>query len=618
VEFLQIFVNVLTEIGGGGTDPDDEYARHLLPMIMWAVIFTSGWSLNARRPSRRANLLIYAVVFGFFLELIRLIYKVGYASHNLVQESSNLMSAADRLYGPLEVGAQGLMFILLAGALLSFMPLKGGDRFRPKLFLIYVVNVMVTTIAMSLYWWRVTSGLSIALWRLTGVYQVSKVSRIAWIPFGLYMLSQLLNLLDVATGRQYQFVIGPIANNLFIWATPWFGYVYWRELIEEQQGLALRLHQAERLDVVGRLAAGVAHDFNNHLQGILGFAEVGRQQAKDSDEQYGQYDRILEAVERSRILVKQLMAFRRDKADDEATSINLPVVVQDLAPMLNGLLGGSIEVFNDLDPNADWVHAERSMLEQAIVNVVINARDAMPSGGTLTVSSKRLPAGDPKYSEPMIRLTITDTGKGMTAYEKERVFEPFFTTKDKIGGSGLGLASSILAIRGMGGEMDIITEVGKGTTLLIDLPAAGAALAVTPSGIDEDPDDIRLLVGTERILFAEDQPGLRHIVSNQLKRAGYDVVLARDGEQAIELLNNEEKPFDLALFDVMMPRKDGYTAFREARELCPDLPVVFVTANADPLEKKIVHQPHLTKPFKQRDLLKVVRSTLDKSLSQKD
>ncbi len=631
---LDIIRQILSELGGGAGDAPDEYVRHILPMIMWALIFTTGWSLSGQSPNRRGRWLLFAIAGAFIQEFVQLVIKFGYSDQSTANTDASTQTLLERINGPISDGSLALMFLVLSVAMARFI-YSHDDRARHmRLSLISVLVISVSTLVLLAIWLYITQDgmhrvyqsslvhlllvlgcimiLARAVWRLWRLRSESNVSRIAWVPFAFYLVSQVLLLIVVfGTPEQNQWLV-PISNNLVIWATPWFGYVYWRELIEEQQHLALRLHQAERLDVVGRLAAGVAHDFNNHLQSILGFAEVGLQEAKSDVRHQSHYDSIMESVDRARVLVKQLMAFRREAPDAEITVVNLPNVITELAPMLTSLMGSSIEVVNHLDPKANSVQAERSMLEQAIVNVVVNARDAMPTGGTLTVRSRFLPASFSSYTVDMVRIGITDTGRGMTAYERERVFEPFYTTKSAEQGSGLGLASSLSAIQGMGGEMTIDSQPGKGTTLIIDLPAADNAPQDAPILEEEEPvDSFEGLSGYERILVAEDEPGLRHIASLQLKRAGYDVALARDGVHAMELLTSSASPFDLLLLDVMMPRKDGYSVYQEAKRLYPGIRVVFVTAN---IESKHIHAadaPHIAKPFKQHSLLNLVRRTLD-------
>jgi len=639
MEYAQLLLVVLTEFGGNGTDAANDIPRHVLPMVIWGVIFFTGCSISRRRSTTRDRFLLIAIAFNFIFEAV--CFGVSFSTHTVHYPSSTVDAAywVEQIFEPLIAAMLIQAHLLLAAAMLRFIPSYNAPRI-PKRFLFIGSSVIWAVSAMVIvYQWfepnsqgdgafRHSLGYGVlllvniivliyAVKRLLSVRSDSHISRIAWVPFACYCVAQILLLVNVINFGTYQTVLVPIANNLHIWAIPWFGYAYWRDLIEEQQQLVVRLHQTERLDVIGRLAAGVAHDFNNNLQAILGFAEVGRDSAAAESENTQYYDSVIESVERARVLVKQLIVFQRDAASNDLEAVNVAQVVAELAPMLNGLIGPSTHVVNDIDPD-DWFLADRSLVEQVIVNLTINARDAMPNGGSIALKSKRInftpqrSGASQDELKPMIRISITDTGKGMTEYEMAHVFEPFFTTKEKQGGSGLGMASSLGAVRSMGGDMRIESAVGRGTTVIIDMVAAqesdfsAVAAPVSEASIDT-------FSGNERILLAEDEPALRNIMGTQLIRAGYDATLARDGAHALELLESAEQPFDLLVLDFMMPRLDGSGVYDYVLEHHPSLPVIFVTAHSNALRERISNVPFLNKPVKQRALIEQVRTTIDRA-----
>jgi len=631
---LHFLAQVLTEIGGGGgQDWHNMYVRHLLPMLMWSVIFAVGWRVEGRHQStKRGRILLMGIVSIFLFEAWHF-FAVYFTHPTPVLHPGGVAGPLSNwLFGPISAALLIVIHGVLATGTMRFLPTAGAKPHTLRFLLVSSLAVIATFVT-SVYLWQSTAegsthsfhksagyglllllhivvlaNVVLFLWRIRSH---SYTNQYAWAPFTMFLCASIVLLFNVTSAHRYAHTLQPIAHNLLIWATPWFGYLYWRFVSEEQEVFAQRVYQAERMDVVGRLAAGVAHDFNNHLQAMMGYAEVGRDSAEKFSESAAAYDNIIESIERASVLVKQLMAFRQEDSVGKVEVINLAHVVVELAPMLNGLMGAKIEAYNDLDPNTDYLVADRSKLEQAIVNVVVNARDAMPEGGTLTMRSRRIPVSEKIYSIPMMRLTVQDTGKGMSTAAQARVFEPFYTTKLGSGGSGLGLATSYVAIQAMGGRMAINSIAGEGTTLAIDLPAADAPEKQIEQ-TEEKELDLSLHAGTERILVAEDEPALRHIAAIQLKRGGYSVGLARDGEHTLEqLAASVDDPYDLLLLDVMMPRMDGYTAYQEVHKLYPTLPVIFVSAHADPHNVHIPNAPHMTKPYQQRALMKLVRETLD-------
>lgn len=638
MEYLHILQNVLTTIGGGSGDPHVDYVRHVIPMVFWGSLFFMVWTLRPRSTQRDYWFLV-AIASAYLLEQTQFIIKSVAAANVEWAMQPSVLTGFERLGAPLFTIWTGLNFWLLSVVTCRFIGFCKNNTKPTQYILTAGFSIVLVGAVVSVTWfrstgdvvfqpfytsleWAVLCSLHIAIlafavfifWR---VRSLSIVSRIAWVPFAFYLLSELFLMIGATSSQELSVWLLPISSNLKIWATPWFALLFWRYAIDQQRSHTLQLQQSDRMDGVGRLAAGVAHDFNNHLQAILGYATAGTLESKSSDQHQHNYNSILECVERSRVLVRLLTGFKREVSDDEITVISLSDMIFEIRPLINSLLGPTVKTDCYLDPEADKVLGGRSMLEQVIVNVVINARDAMPHGGTLTTKSQTLGTDTSGYSSPMIRLTISDTGTGLSASERNQVFEPFYTTKGTTGGTGLGLTASLAAIERMGGHMKLTSEVNQGTTLIIDIPASDQSIQ---SVVDEGAvvSTLSTLAGTERILLADDEPTVRHVAATFLQREGYGVVLARDGEHALKLLSNESQSIDLILLDVLMPNKDGYDTFLDAKISHPDIPVIFMTGNMDPSSCREPHEVHIAKPFKPQALLQAVRTKLNEHEKSKE
>jgi PAS domain S-box-containing protein len=385
--------------------------------------------------------------------------------------------------------------------------------------------------------------------------------------------------------------------------------------ITERRSLEDQLRQAQRLEAIGRLAGGIAHDFNNLLTVISGYADA----LLDEGMSEGQSElrEIAAAADRATALTRQLLAFsRRQVLRPHVLSIN--GVVENLTPMLGRLIGEDVELEMSLDPQARNVLADPSQIEQVIVNLVVNARDAMPDGGQLTIETNSVYL-DADYvthhteatQGPHTVLAVTDTGMGMDAETMARVFEPFFTTKPVGEGTGLGLASVYGIVKQSGGSIWVYSEPGHGTTFKVYLPVASATADVTPA-VKEPAAP----TGTEMVLVVEDEPSLRALVAQMLESKGYTVVAAETTEEAVELAQSEL--VDLVLTDLVMPRISGRELASRVREIRPDARVLFMSGYAD---EAVARQGTLEagsafieKPFSANDLARSVREVLDRPI----
>lgn len=383
----------------------------------------------------------------------------------------------------------------------------------------------------------------------------------------------------------------------------------------EQQRLEQQLRQAQKMEAVGQLAGGVAHDFNNLLQVMQGFTSLAREEVQPESSAHESLGLVLQATERAGLLVRQLLAFGRRQVLSLAI-VDLNLVIDNLLPMLRPLLRANITVERRLVTPLDAVEADPNQLEQVLVNLCVNARDAMPDGGTLVVTTGNVIVDERLCHEltlpcagAYVILEVADSGCGMTAETQARVFEPFFTTKGPGQGTGLGLATVHGLVAQHRGAVHIDSAVGRGTRMRVYLPAATAAkqdaiLSQLPA----------VSHGTETILVAEDEPLVLELTRASLAAAGYKVLTAANGVEALAVIESRAQELDLAVLDVVMPQLGGEAVLRRLRELRPRIPVVFATGygrNTHDNQSEQESIALLQKPYVREELLRKVREMLD-------
>ncbi len=379
-----------------------------------------------------------------------------------------------------------------------------------------------------------------------------------------------------------------------------------------------QLRQAQKLEAVGQLAGGVAHDFNNFLTAINGYCELLLQTAMLDENSTRMVRRIFEVSERSAQLTRQLLAFsRQQKLSPRAIDLNR--LIEHSNMLLRRLIDENIAIKLSLARDLPTVIADPVQIEQIIMNLVVNARDAMPNGGTLRIETSSMMVSEPLIGPraememgQYIQIAISDTGVGMDAATQERIFEPFFTTKERGKGTGLGLATVYGIVKQSGGFIYVYSEVGHGSVFKIFLPAA---LNQTASVVPAETVAARPH-GNETILLVEDNESVRQATAEAIQAFGFQVIAAQDADEALELVGGRTLKIDILVSDVVMPGLSGPAFAEELLKIMPDIPVLFISGYTDssfePAIKRIPGAELLQKPFVPIQLAGRIREILDR------
>jgi PAS domain S-box-containing protein len=386
---------------------------------------------------------------------------------------------------------------------------------------------------------------------------------------------------------------------------------------QSQEALRQRdeqLRQAQKMEAIGRLAGGVAHDFNNLLMAIHGYAELLVQNLAEGDDRRVDAEEIIKAADRAAGLTRQLLAFSRRQVITQQ-AVALDKLVDGMQRMLQRLIGPEIAIKTNVWPDLTPVLADSTQVEQILVNLVINARDAMPTGGTISIELRNIEldrtgvAAHPSLQPgDYVEMVVSDTGTGMDAETASRIFEPFFTTKEGSKGTGLGLATVYGIVQQNGGAIEVHSRVGHGTTFYIYLPRATdlgkpAPMQIRPAA-----------AGKETVLLVEDDDGVRALVANMLKKQGYSVLLASAGDQALEIAARHRGQIHLLLTDVVMPGLNGRILSEKLTAVRPDTRVLYMSGYTDDaifrhgVKKAASH--FIQKPFSIDALAHKIRETL--------
>ncbi len=388
--------------------------------------------------------------------------------------------------------------------------------------------------------------------------------------------------------------------------------------VTEQKKLQAQLVQAMQMESIGRLAGGIAHDFNNLLTVIIGCAELASYELSPHDPLREEIDEILKAADHARDLTRRLLAFSRKQMLEEKV-LNINEIIANLDKMLRRILGEDLIYETVLASDLHPVKVDPGQIEDVIINLVINARDAMPRGGNLTIETANVYL-DEMYTRThrevipgdYVMIAVTDTGCGISDEMLDRIFEPFFTTKQPGMGTGLGLSTAYGIVKQSRGYIFVYSEVGKGTTFKVYLPR----VKEEPEELEEKVVPEGLPRGSETILVVEDEPGVLGMAERTLKRQGYEVLTAKNGGEAYLLCKQRERPVDLVLTDIVMPHMSGVQFVEQLRGIWPYIKVLYMSGY--PAHAAINNgmlgpdAPFMMKPYSPRDLVLKVREVLDR------
>lgn len=379
----------------------------------------------------------------------------------------------------------------------------------------------------------------------------------------------------------------------------------------------LEISQMRRMEALGQLAGGIAHDFNNLLGVIINYADFAITELEDQPAIRDDIEQILVAANRAAELTQQLLVFGRRK-DESRRPLDLNEVIRDIEKLMRRAVGEHIELITDFDPDLAQVMADPTQLERAVINLAINARDAMPNGGTLKIETRNVTL-DSEYLASRfweippgqyVLLSVSDTGSGMDHMTLQSAFEPFFTTREAAG-TGLGLATVYGTVKSLGGEVYLYSEVGQGTSVKIHLPASNADVEQLAAPEPEPAERGR----GERVLVVEDELSMRRMIVRALSENGYEVVDCALASDALELLMDSRETFAILLTDVVMPKIPGSDLAKRAREVRPRLPVLFMSGYSELALKQVDGDGEqidlLEKPFTVSALLTETRRVLE-------
>jgi signal transduction histidine kinase/CheY-like chemotaxis protein len=393
------------------------------------------------------------------------------------------------------------------------------------------------------------------------------------------------------------------------------------EDITERRQLEDQLRHSQKMEAVGRLAGGIAHDFNNLLTVIKGYSDLMLSEVRQGDPMRNEVEEIRKAADRAAALTRQLLAFSRRQVL-EPRVLDLNSVVNNMDRLVRRLIGDDVEFHSSLDSELRTVKADPGQIEQVIMNLAVNARDAMPTGGRLTVETAMVELDEDYTREnglahagAFVMLAVTDNGIGMSAETRSQIFEPFFTTKELGKGTGLGLSTVYGIVKQSGGHISCYSELGKGTTFKVYLPIVGAAKVKSPEIAQQSKTVVAPKLATETVLLVEDEDGVRALVRQVLERDGYRVLEARTGAEALLSADQFAEKIHLLLTDVVLAQMSGREIAKVVMEKRKDAKVLFISGYT---EEAIVRHgvlelgtAFLQKPFTPAALSRKVREILD-------
>jgi two-component system, cell cycle sensor histidine kinase and response regulator CckA len=439
-----------------------------------------------------------------------------------------------------------------------------------------------------------------------------QIDDLVGVPLGCEVREGLVAEIEIPRGEERRHC------EIRVAACEWNGVPAFLVLVRdmtEQKRLNQQFQHAQKMEAVGLVAGGVAHDFNNLLLVMLVYAEMLREDYGQDEQRLPAIVEIVHSIERAQGLTRQLLAFSR-RQPSETSVVNMGEVVAGMQSMLHRMLSSNIEMVTVAGEELWPVLVDKGQIEQVFVNLAVNARDAMPSGGRFAVEIENLTiasADRATPSEDYVAMHISDTGTGIEPEYLSRIFDPFFTTKERGRGTGLGLSTCYGIVTQAGGSLKVESKLGVGTTFHILLPRTSKEM-IPPAASDFAADGLH---GRETILIVEDDHAVMRATATTLKKGGYTVLTAANGDEASRLIERQSGVIDLVLSDVVMPQLGGPELAAFLANAHPDIPIIFMTGYSDhPIvsengDNKIAKRRAIMKPFRPSELLSIVREVLD-------
>ncbi|MBX2878326.1 MAG: response regulator [Granulosicoccus sp.] len=616
-----LLLDVIAPIGGGRHGYLNDLTSHFLCAVAWATLAVYQIAARWSSPSDSRRLLIIALSLASAIEILlwlSVAAKSMGGDYALVAENQFGQAAL------LALGSVSRMLVVIAFAHFLIR--------RRALMREAVIVALLSTVVLFLYttfnWWTnlppgpvenrtyswVFDGALILLCLGAGGLCVCSAKAVRWPVIAAFLLIVIESGLAIAA---YQWkpvlaqVLVPISGSIKLASILVLGYAGMVFHVISENRTKNSMQNSRRLESLGLLSSGIAHDFNNHLQIILGYVELAKAQAGEKHALQTSVNRIAEAAEKSGALVNQLLAFSRGQSPD-FVNIDLNETITKLTPLLSRLVSSEIKLIHKLDLRARSINADTRMIEQIILNLVANAKDAIEHQGSITIETRQLNEEDLQSvsdgpTAPTTQLVVSDTGRGIDKSIVGKVFEPFFTTKAVGEGTGLGLATVHSAVQKHNGAVRVKSKPGKFTKVYIDFPSAESSVALTveqlPSEMSASPVETALQGNSITILLAEDEPAIQELTCMLLEAAGYSVINASNGQHAINIINTYKGKIDLCLFDVAMPVLSGYQTYDRIIETQPSMPVLFTTGNTARVDDLRSQFEHLQKPFTKKTLL---------------
>jgi two-component system cell cycle sensor histidine kinase/response regulator CckA len=439
-----------------------------------------------------------------------------------------------------------------------------------------------------------------------------QIDDLVGVPLGCEVREGLVTDIEIPRGKERRHC------EIRVAACEWNGVPAFLVLVRdmtEQKRLNQQFQHTQKMEAVGLVAGGVAHDFNNLLLVMLVYAEMLREDYGQDEQRLPAIVEIVHSIERAQGLTRQLLAFSR-RQPSETSVVNMGEVVAGMHSMLRRMLSSNIEMVTVAGEELWPVLVDKGQIEQVFVNLAVNARDAMPSGGRFAVEieNRTIASADQATpSEDYVAMHISDTGTGIEPEYLSRIFDPFFTTKERGRGTGLGLSTCYGIVTQAGGSLKVESKLGVGTTFHILLPRTSKEM-IQPATSDFAADGLH---GRETILIVEDDHAVMRATATTLKKGGYTVLTAANGDEASRLIERQSGVIDLVLSDVVMPQLGGPELAAFLANAHPDIPIIFMTGYSDhPIvsengDNKIAKRRAIMKPFRPSELLSIVREVLD-------